>query len=126
MGGGEGGGRMGRREGKKGGEDEREGGRGGRMEGRRREGRVDGEKGESEHIIIVMFSSTFDFNDCGSCPHNYLWFCGEVIAGLSLISSSVMKMQHQDKPDKWIHVLLPKRSLYIMRYVYMYSHWQSK
>ena len=46
----------------------------------------------------------------------YLQFCGEVIAGVSLISSSVMKMQHRDDPGRWIHALLPRCSLYIMRY----------
>ena len=70
-GGREDGGRMREKEEGEGGEE------GGRM-GRRREGRGRGEKGEREHIIIVMLSSTFDFNDCGSCPHNY-FLCSFVV-----------------------------------------------
>lgn len=50
-------------------------------------------------------------------PHiDSVKFCGDVIAGVSLLSSCVMSMQHQENPAKWIHALLPRRSLYIMRY----------
>ena len=45
-----------------------------------------------------------------------LQFCGDVIAGISLLSASVMKLQHRDR-EKWITALLPRLSLYIMKYV---------
>ncbi len=46
-----------------------------------------------------------------------LQFCGEVICGISLLSDSVMQLQHEEYPDRWIHALLSRFSLYIMRFV---------
>ena len=43
-------------------------------------------------------------------------FCGEVIAGISLLSPSVMVLEHKKDPTKWIRALLPQLSLYVMRY----------
>ena len=42
-------------------------------------------------------------------------FCGEVIAGLSLLSPSVMQLQHEEDSERCIWALLPRLSLYIMR-----------
>ena len=42
-------------------------------------------------------------------------FCGEVIAGLSMLSPSVMQLQHEKDDSRCIWALLPRRSLYVMR-----------
>ncbi|XP_064386959.1 alpha-ketoglutarate-dependent dioxygenase alkB homolog 7, mitochondrial-like [Halichondria panicea] len=58
-------------------------------------------------------------------PHvDSVKFCGEVICGISLLSDSVMQLQHEEYPDRWIHALLSRFSLYIMRGVirYKYTH----
>ncbi|XP_037527941.1 alpha-ketoglutarate-dependent dioxygenase alkB homolog 7, mitochondrial [Rhipicephalus sanguineus] len=58
-------------------------------------------------------------------PHvDSVRFCGDTIAGLSLLSSSIMKLVHEKKPDKWVKIFLRRRSLYIMRGVarYDYTH----
>ncbi|XP_026516378.1 alpha-ketoglutarate-dependent dioxygenase alkB homolog 7, mitochondrial [Terrapene carolina triunguis] len=44
-----------------------------------------------------------------------LWFCGCTIAGLSLLSSSVMRLVSEQNPEDWMDLLLPRRSLYILR-----------
>lgn len=49
-------------------------------------------------------------------PHiDSVKFCGSTIAGLSLLSDSVMRLVKQDSPDQWLDLLLPQYSLYIMR-----------
>uniref|UniRef100_A0A8C6T6H5 Alpha-ketoglutarate-dependent dioxygenase alkB homolog 7, mitochondrial n=1 Tax=Neogobius melanostomus TaxID=47308 RepID=A0A8C6T6H5_9GOBI len=49
-------------------------------------------------------------------PHiDSVKFCGSTIAGLSLLSDSVMRLVKQDCPDEWLDLLLPQYSLYIMR-----------
>lgn len=49
-------------------------------------------------------------------PHvDSVRFCGRVIAGLSLLTPSVMKLVHEKHDQKHITVLLNRRSLYIMR-----------
>uniref|UniRef100_G3MMH2 Alpha-ketoglutarate-dependent dioxygenase AlkB-like domain-containing protein n=1 Tax=Amblyomma maculatum TaxID=34609 RepID=G3MMH2_AMBMU len=58
-------------------------------------------------------------------PHvDSVRFCGNTIAGLSLLSSSVMKLVHEKKPEKWVKIFLRRRSLYIMRGAarYDYTH----
>ncbi|XP_070381966.1 alpha-ketoglutarate-dependent dioxygenase alkB homolog 7, mitochondrial isoform X2 [Dermacentor albipictus] len=58
-------------------------------------------------------------------PHvDSVRFCGDTIAGLSLLSSSIMKLVHEKMPDKWVKILLRRRSLYIMRGTarYDYTH----
>ncbi|XP_037555478.1 alpha-ketoglutarate-dependent dioxygenase alkB homolog 7, mitochondrial-like [Dermacentor silvarum] len=58
-------------------------------------------------------------------PHvDSVRFCGDTIAGLSLLSSSIMKLVHEKNPDKWVKILLRRRSLYIMRGTarYDYTH----
>uniref|UniRef100_A0A8C8VX42 AlkB homolog 7 n=1 Tax=Peromyscus maniculatus bairdii TaxID=230844 RepID=A0A8C8VX42_PERMB len=42
-------------------------------------------------------------------------FCGSTIAGLSLLSPSVMKLVHTQKPEQWLELLLEPGSLYILR-----------
>ena len=49
-------------------------------------------------------------------PHiDSVKFCGDVIAGISLLSACVMKLTC-DNSEECIMTLLPQRSLYIMRY----------
>lgn len=48
---------------------------------------------------------------------NVLQFCGGIIAGLSLLTDSVMKLTMEGHEKECVECfLLPKRSLYIMRY----------
>ncbi|XP_045931777.1 alpha-ketoglutarate-dependent dioxygenase alkB homolog 7, mitochondrial [Micropterus dolomieu] len=42
-------------------------------------------------------------------------FCGNTIAGLSLLSDSIMRLVKQDAASEWLDLLLPRRSLYILR-----------
>ncbi|XP_010892198.1 alpha-ketoglutarate-dependent dioxygenase alkB homolog 7, mitochondrial [Esox lucius] len=49
-------------------------------------------------------------------PHiDSVKFCGSTIAGLSLLSDSVMRLVREDDPTEWLNLLLPRRSLYIIR-----------
>ncbi|XP_063431023.1 alpha-ketoglutarate-dependent dioxygenase alkB homolog 7, mitochondrial-like [Mytilus trossulus] len=58
-------------------------------------------------------------------PHiDAVRFCGNTIAGLSLLSSSVMRLVHDKDKNKYADILLKRRSLYIMKDAirYEYSH----
>ncbi|KAG7491419.1 hypothetical protein MATL_G00003690 [Megalops atlanticus] len=49
-------------------------------------------------------------------PHiDSIKFCGSTIAGLSLLSDSVMRLVSEDNASDWLDLLLPRRSLYILR-----------
>ncbi|XP_036797351.1 alpha-ketoglutarate-dependent dioxygenase alkB homolog 7, mitochondrial isoform X1 [Oncorhynchus mykiss] len=49
-------------------------------------------------------------------PHiDSVKFCGSTIAGLSLLSDSVMRLVREDEPAEWLNLFLPRRSLYILR-----------
>nr|XP_031292916.1 alpha-ketoglutarate-dependent dioxygenase alkB homolog 7, mitochondrial [Camelus dromedarius] len=49
-------------------------------------------------------------------PHvDSIKFCGSTIAGLSLLSSSVMRLVHTQEPGEWLELLLEPGSLYILR-----------
>ncbi|KAM9392637.1 alpha-ketoglutarate-dependent dioxygenase alkB homolog 7, mitochondrial [Pholidichthys leucotaenia] len=49
-------------------------------------------------------------------PHiDSVKFCGNTIAGLSLLSDSVMRLVKKDAPDERVDLLLCRRSLYILR-----------
>ncbi|KAJ7989675.1 hypothetical protein DPEC_G00307000 [Dallia pectoralis] len=49
-------------------------------------------------------------------PHiDSVKFCGSTIAGLNLLSDSVMRLVREDDPADWLNLLLPRRSLYIIR-----------
>uniref|UniRef100_H0XU03 Alpha-ketoglutarate-dependent dioxygenase alkB homolog 7, mitochondrial n=2 Tax=Otolemur garnettii TaxID=30611 RepID=H0XU03_OTOGA len=49
-------------------------------------------------------------------PHvDSIKFCGATIAGLSLLSSSVMRLVHTQEPGDWLELLLQPGSLYILR-----------
>ena len=46
-------------------------------------------------------------------------FCGSTIAGLSLLSDSIMRLVKEGAADEWLDLLLPRHSLYILRlYIY--------
>lgn len=58
-------------------------------------------------------------------PHvDSVKFCGDTIAGLSLLSSSVMRLIREEDASEVIDVKLNRRSLYIMKNEarYDYSH----
>ncbi len=46
-------------------------------------------------------------------------FCGNTIAGLSLLSDCVMRLESEKEKGKWAKVLLKRRSLYIMRLFFL-------
>lgn len=49
-------------------------------------------------------------------PHiDSVKFCGSTIAGLSLLSDSIMRLVKEDNPSEWLDLLLSRRSLYILR-----------
>ncbi|XP_072225444.1 alpha-ketoglutarate-dependent dioxygenase alkB homolog 7, mitochondrial [Leuresthes tenuis] len=49
-------------------------------------------------------------------PHiDSVKFCGSTIAGLSLLSDSIMRLAKEDAPKEWLDLLLSRRSLYILR-----------
>lgn len=49
-------------------------------------------------------------------PHiDSVKFCGDTIAGLSLLSDSIMRLVKEDTPSEWLDLLLSRRSLYILR-----------
>lgn len=54
---------------------------------------------------MINFSSQFQF-------------CGNTIAGLSLLSTAVMRLTHDEDESKRADILLSRRSLYIMRYIH--------
>ncbi|XP_023229654.1 alpha-ketoglutarate-dependent dioxygenase alkB homolog 7, mitochondrial-like isoform X2 [Centruroides sculpturatus] len=48
-------------------------------------------------------------------PHiDSVRFCGNTIAGLSLLSDCVMRLVHEDNPTSRLDALLKRRSLYVM------------
>lgn len=51
-------------------------------------------------------------------------FCGNTIAGISLLTDSVMRLRHDKEKSKILDVLLSRRSLYIMKGTarYDYTH----
>ncbi|XP_069460506.1 alpha-ketoglutarate-dependent dioxygenase alkB homolog 7, mitochondrial [Ambystoma mexicanum] len=58
-------------------------------------------------------------------PHiDSVKFCGSTIAGLSLLSSSVMRLVSEQNKDDWADLLLERRSLYILggRARYEFTH----
>ncbi|KOB72653.1 Alkylated DNA repair protein alkB-like protein 7 [Operophtera brumata] len=64
----------------------------------------------------VHFRDNFTLNAL-SCVQ----FCGALIAGLSLGSCAVMRLQHAEHAHRALDALLARRSLYIMRDVARYS-----
>lgn len=77
-------------------------------------------------IPILPFVHVLDLQKTGYIkPHiDSVRFCGSIIAGLSLLSSSIMRFVHEKDKEKMADVLLGRRSLYIMNGVarYEYTH----
>lgn len=49
-------------------------------------------------------------------PHiDSVKFCGSTIAGINLLSDSVMRLVKENDTSEWLDLLLPRRSLYILR-----------
>uniref|UniRef100_H3D508 AlkB homolog 7 n=1 Tax=Tetraodon nigroviridis TaxID=99883 RepID=H3D508_TETNG len=49
-------------------------------------------------------------------PHiDSVKFCGSTIAGINLLSDSVMRLVKENDTSQWLDLLLPRRSLYILR-----------
>ncbi|CAL8265137.1 unnamed protein product [Gadus morhua 'NCC'] len=49
-------------------------------------------------------------------PHiDSIKFCGSTIAGLNLLSDSVMRLVKEDDAHQWLDLFLPRYSLYILR-----------
>lgn len=44
-----------------------------------------------------------------------LQFCGDIIAGISLLSTAVMRLVHTENKDRYADVLVKQRSLYVMK-----------
>jgi len=58
-------------------------------------------------------------------PHlDSIKYCGNTIAGISLLSPSVMRLVNIEQPDVFVSAHLPRRSLYIMKDVarYKFNH----
>eukprot|EP00117_Sycon_ciliatum_P045635 scpid93335/ scgid32781/ Probable alpha-ketoglutarate-dependent dioxygenase ABH7; Alkylated DNA repair protein alkB homolog 7; Spermatogenesis cell proliferation-related protein; Spermatogenesis-associated protein 11 len=58
-------------------------------------------------------------------PHvDSVKFCGDTIAGLSLLSDCVMRFKHEKEPEKMVDVFLPRLSLYVITgdARYLYTH----
>ncbi|PSN29067.1 Alpha-ketoglutarate-dependent dioxygenase alkB 7 [Blattella germanica] len=66
---------------------------------------------------LLRLVHVLDLNEKGFIkPHiDSTRFCGDTIAGLSLLSDCVMKLVHNNKKDQVVDVLLRRRSLYIMK-----------
>ncbi|XP_014358582.2 alpha-ketoglutarate-dependent dioxygenase alkB homolog 7, mitochondrial [Papilio machaon] len=55
-------------------------------------------------------------------PHiDAVRFCGNTIAGLCLLSSAVMRLVHESRPEFQLDALLERRCLYVMRDVSRYE-----
>ena len=50
-------------------------------------------------------------------------YCGRIVTGVSLLSDSIMRLKHKDNKDSWIiDLLLPRRSLYKIRFGFKTLH----
>lgn len=55
-------------------------------------------------------------------PHvDSVRFCGPIIAGLSLLSDSIMRLSHIKNESMFMDLLLKRRSLYVMKGVARYD-----
>ncbi|KAK3923432.1 Alpha-ketoglutarate-dependent dioxygenase alkB-like protein 7, mitochondrial [Frankliniella fusca] len=77
-------------------------------------------KSQLKHVHVLDLSENGFIK-----PHiDSVKFCGDTIAGLSLLSDSVMRLVHDKDCNKIVDVLLKRRSLYVMRDSarYNYTH----
>ncbi|RWR99556.1 alpha-ketoglutarate-dependent dioxygenase alkB 7-like protein, partial [Dinothrombium tinctorium] len=71
----------------------------------------------SKEVKSIDFVHVLDLAENGVIkPHiDSVRFCGRIIAGLSLLSPSIMRLVHENNKNFVIDVLLKRRSLYIMK-----------
>uniref|UniRef100_A0A2A4J0C2 Alpha-ketoglutarate-dependent dioxygenase AlkB-like domain-containing protein n=1 Tax=Heliothis virescens TaxID=7102 RepID=A0A2A4J0C2_HELVI len=87
-------------------------------------GRVRGLAFGAEHAAAALpHVHVLDLAAAGHIkPHvDAVRFCGDVIAGLCLVSSAVMQLVHNDKKHLVLNALLARRALYIMKGVARYE-----
>ncbi|XP_046862521.1 alpha-ketoglutarate-dependent dioxygenase alkB homolog 7, mitochondrial-like [Xenia sp. Carnegie-2017] len=76
--------------------------------------------------VLLPYVHILDLDSKGFIkPHiDSVKFCGSTIAGLSLLSPSIMRFCHEDAKHINVDALLPRRSLYICRKLirYEYTH----
>ncbi|KAF0032578.1 hypothetical protein F2P81_014868 [Scophthalmus maximus] len=71
----------------------------------------------SEGCVLLGPVHVLDLDKTGYIkPHiDSVKFCGSTIAGLSLLSDSIMRLVKEHANNEWLDLLLPRRSLYILR-----------
>ncbi|KAG5880884.1 hypothetical protein JTB14_001460 [Gonioctena quinquepunctata] len=69
------------------------------------------------HVSQLKFVHILDLDKNGYIkPHiDAIRFCGDTIAGLSLLTDSVMRLVHDQHKHLYADILLKRRSLYIMK-----------
>ncbi|KAG0426620.1 hypothetical protein HPB47_026281 [Ixodes persulcatus] len=91
-------------------------------------------------VILQRIRTTAFSSDAAQIPHVHcldlkedglikphvdsVRFCGNTIAGLSLLTPSVMRLVHEKHKERWVKILLKRRSLYVMTHTarYDYTH----
>ncbi|XP_064626848.1 alpha-ketoglutarate-dependent dioxygenase alkB homolog 7, mitochondrial-like [Lineus longissimus] len=75
-------------------------------------------------VAQLAYVHILDLHEDGHIkPHvDSVKFCGDTIAGVSLLSSSVMGLVHEKDETKWAKFLLGRRSLYIMKGTARYDY----
>ena len=80
----------------------------------------------NENDKCLSLTHILDLSEKGFIkPHvDSVKFCGRAIAGISLLSSSIMKFVNEEDENMWFKVILPRRSLYLMEgdARYKYTH----
>jgi len=81
---------------------------------------------EPEGTKLLPYVHVLDLAENGFIkPHiDSSRFCGDTVAVMSLLSDSVLKLVHENYDKYVVHVLVPRRSLYILRGIsrYNYTH----
>ena len=74
---------------------------------------------DTENTNLLSHIHILDLHEDGYIkPHvDAVRFCGNTIAGISLLSDAVMKLTNEKDKSKYGLALLKRRSLYIMRYI---------
>lgn len=74
-------------------------------------------------LKLIPFIHVLDLHKDGVIkPHvDSVKFCGDIISGISLLSSCVMKLIHVDDANLFAYIFLPRWSMYIMRYDIRYN-----
>ncbi|CAG5047476.1 unnamed protein product [Parnassius apollo] len=80
----------------------------------------------SRETVLLPRAHVLDLAAAGYIkPHvDAVRFCGNTIAGLCLLSSAVMRLVHESRPELQLDALLERRCLYVMSGVarYEFSH----